>query len=180
MRLIAFMPLLLLLASCASSPVGEPFAGIESHQSDKAIVYVFRKSAFPGSARDTNIFVNGKVELALSNGSYGILRLSGGEYTFGAKNIPGWQYVEGHPIETKFNVKAGGIYYLMFTKQFDVSAGTKEKVFITNSEMEINTGVLEGGLLDSSDVIGFVTEEFAIEQLKKTKKTGLQVDQNKI
>ncbi|MGS2724475.1 hypothetical protein ACVBEJ_12100 [Porticoccus sp. GXU_MW_L64] len=51
-----------------------------------------------------------------------------------------------------------------------MSSGVKEKVFITNSEKEINAGVLEGGLLDSSDVIGFVTEEFAIEQLQKTKK----------
>ena len=171
---------LVVLVSCASVPTGKPFTRIEPISEDVATVYVFRKSAFPGSLRNTNIFVDGKPVLTLSNGSYGVIELPAGEYRFGAKNVPGWQYVEGHMIEIDEGLELGKEYYLMFTKQFDVSKGMEEGVFLSNTEKEISTGVLEGGLLDSTDVIGFVVEKFGLEELSKTTKTGLVVDVDKI
>lgn len=180
MRIILSLLILAILSGCASTPKGKQFSGSVEGTNEKATVYIFRKSAFPGSVRDTNVFIDGKAVIALQNGTYDVAYLDEGAHKIGVKNIPGWQYVEGQYLEIETEVSNGEIYFIMFTKKFDVSSDLPEDVVLISAGAGINTGILEGGLLDSNEIIGLVGRDYGISELKKTKKTGLQVDPQKI
>lgn len=60
---------ILTLMSCATFS-GTNFSPIESIPSEKALLYIYRDSAFSGGGRSHNVFINGKLVTNLYSGGY--------------------------------------------------------------------------------------------------------------
>ena len=182
MKNIGFILLIVLISGCASNkpPAGPVYTGPIEQKENMATVYIFRGLAFAGSLRDVNVFINGSAEHVLSNGSYIATYLSPGEYEFGIKNVPGWQYKEGPYIHLKYSIEPGNSYYVGYFKAFDVAGTPEEEFFQKSSKQEINTGLLEVGLLDIDHILGVIKEEHALRELEKLKLSRMVVNPEKI
>ena len=170
------------LYGCASNqPAPGPLFSTPIEPMDNmAIVYIYRGSAFAGSIRDVNVFINGEPKFVLGNGTYIATHLKPGEYEFGIKNVPGWQYEEGPYIHLSSTIVAGKSYYVGYFKSFDVAGTPEQEYFHQSSKQEINTGLLEGGVLDIDHLLGIVKEDYALSDIKKSKLSRLVVDLEKI
>lgn len=82
MKLLIFFPIIL-IASCTS--FGPKFSSIEPKSKTKSLIYVYRPSAFTGSARRPDIILNDKKVGSISNGGY--------------------FYFEADPIQSKVSIR---------------------------------------------------------------------------
>jgi len=77
-ELVLLLLLGVLLASCSAS--GPRFAGLETPPAGQALLYVYRPSAFCGSAIDFSLLVDDRYILPLERGSFTYLPVRQGEH----------------------------------------------------------------------------------------------------
>lgn len=95
----------LFLSGCAS--LGPKFDSIRKAPKDKALVYVYRPSAFTGAARSPDIILNGQKVGTSSNGSYFVFETNSGPAKVLLRNFAG---EETGAFEA--NLKSGQTYFL--------------------------------------------------------------------
>jgi hypothetical protein len=97
--------LLLLTTACAN--LGPVFTEQPLSSKSKALVYIYRPSAFTGSARRPDIVINGVKTRAIASGSYFPVEVDPGTSKVLMSNFANEQT---NPID--FTTKAGQTYYL--------------------------------------------------------------------
>jgi hypothetical protein len=100
--LLVFLPLG--LAGCAS--LGDAYAPTPLRNTSLARVYVYRPSAFAGSARSPDIVMDGEDRGELPNGGYLVVELPAGDHLASQRSLG------SECCEVPFKVVAGSTYYL--------------------------------------------------------------------
>lgn len=108
----------LLLTGCSAT--GPTFKEAATPSSDKALVYIYRPSAFVLRARDAHFFVDGKELVGLSNNGYTQMYLPEGQHqiaqSWAMGGITSALLGQGTPtVGLSLNVKAGQTYYFRFS-----------------------------------------------------------------
>jgi len=166
------------LSACAS--LGPKFEKFQAVAKDKALVYVYRPSAFSGAARSPDIVFNQKKVGTASNGSYFLFEAPPGPSKIHQRNFAGEE-----TGEFEVYLKGGQIYFL----RVDLGLPTLEQRLDSSGKSTGKTCPLQGlnMILSGSDaeILGsmdkrvqsdtcwpgfmFASEELARRELPETK-----------
>ena len=80
-RISGIIVFLMLIAVAGCGATGSRFVRLDS-KPDKAMVYIYRKSGFAGSAVKVNLFANGKYITQITNGGYYVYETNPGLIEF--------------------------------------------------------------------------------------------------
>ena len=125
-RLLAVCVFSLLVGGCATAP-GSKFTRLEPVAKDKAIVYVYRRSAFFAIGQSFKVDLDQKPVGEIFNASYLMLQVAPGQHVVGVR--PG-----GLAKTFVYNVsaEAGKNYFL----EFDFNSGPFANLFFLGSEIK--------------------------------------------
>lgn len=119
--------LALMLAGCA----GQKFSPVATVPSDKALIYIYRRSALGGIAGNHHIFANGQQITSLYNGSYFPYLAAPGTNYFSSRIISLSAFIDMSMNEQfkhrvcVVNAEAGKTYYVQF--EIETTWGPKMK-----------------------------------------------------
>ncbi|KJY83541.1 DUF2846 domain-containing protein [Pseudoalteromonas piscicida] len=150
-KIIILISTVLLLLGCSAT--GPKFTQLESLDTNKAKVYVYRPWAMLDGAAAPTVQVNGKDRFDLSNGGYEVITLSPGTHKLTVKKgafMSNWRADEMN-IEYKFEAN---------------------KNYFVRLSAELQDAGVYGSVISISGSYGFalIKESFAINELKEVKK----------
>ncbi|OYU25628.1 MAG: hypothetical protein CFE41_20460 [Burkholderiales bacterium PBB2] len=109
------------MAGCASvpAPSGLQFSTVEPTSSTHALVYILRTPHPLGKGVWPNVLIDDKVVANLTNGTFTVVRVSPGSYTFRTRMDPQFFLSAAWDSEAKIEVVAGRRYFLELTRKVE-------------------------------------------------------------
>ncbi len=150
-KIFLYISTFILLSGCGAT--GPKFTQLESLDTNKAKIYIYRPWAMLDGAAAPTIQVNGKDHFDLSNGGYEVITLSPGTHKLTVKKggfMSNWRADEMN-IEYKFEAN---------------------KNYFVRLSAELQGAGVYGNVISVSGSYGFalINEMFAINELKEVKK----------